>query len=179
MATYSIILAWRIPWTEEPGGLYSPWGRKQSDMTEWLSISQREHKAQYWIPLSTYSGILAFWLSQRPWFSGKESACQHRRCRFNPWVRKTPWRRKWEPTPVFLPGEFHGQWGLADYSPWGHKRIGHDLGSKQHSVIHHKKWNLKILYKYSGNTSQRQRSKNIWIHMFRFHMISVTKSLSS
>ena len=90
MATYFIILAWRIPWTEEPGGLYSPWGSKQSDMTEWLSISQREHKAQYWIPLSTYSGILAFWLSQCPWFSGKESACQYRRCRFNPWVRKTP-----------------------------------------------------------------------------------------
>ena len=34
MATYSIILAWRIPWTEEPGGLYSPWGCKDSDMTE-------------------------------------------------------------------------------------------------------------------------------------------------
>ena len=38
--------------------------------------------------------------------SGKESACQcrsHRRCRFDPWVRKIPWRRKWQPTPVFLP----------------------------------------------------------------------------
>ena len=33
-ATHSSILAWRIPWTEEPGGLYSPWGRKESDMTE-------------------------------------------------------------------------------------------------------------------------------------------------
>ena len=38
-ATYSNILAWRIPWTEEPGGLYSPWGHKESDMTEWLAIS--------------------------------------------------------------------------------------------------------------------------------------------
>ena len=37
MATHSSILAWRIPWAEEPGGLYSPWGRKESDMTEWLS----------------------------------------------------------------------------------------------------------------------------------------------
>ena len=34
MATHSIILAWRIPWTEEPGGLYTPWGRKESDSTE-------------------------------------------------------------------------------------------------------------------------------------------------
>ena len=40
---------------------------------------------------------------------------------FNPWVGKIPWTRKWEPTPVFLFGEFHGQRSLAGYSPWGHK----------------------------------------------------------
>ena len=34
---------------------------------------------------------------------------------FNPWVRKIPWRREWQPTPVFLPGEFHGQRSLAGY----------------------------------------------------------------
>ena len=34
-----------------------------------------------------------------------------------------PWRRKWQPTPVFLPGEFHGQRSLAGYSPWGHKEL--------------------------------------------------------
>ena len=37
------------------------------------------------------------------------------------WIRKIPWRREWLPTPVFLPGEFHGQRSLAGYSPWGHK----------------------------------------------------------
>ena len=36
-------------------------------------------------------------------------------------LRKIPWRRKWQPTPVFLPGEFHGQRRLEDPSPWGHK----------------------------------------------------------
>ena len=51
--------------------------------------------------------------------SGKESACQYRRCRrhgFNPWIKKMPWSRKWQPTPVFLPGKFHGQrgtWGFT------------------------------------------------------------------
>ena len=40
---------------------------------------------------------------------------------FDPWIRKIPWRREWIPSPVFLPGEFHGQWSLASYSPWGHK----------------------------------------------------------
>ena len=54
--------------------------------------------------------------------SGKESACwcrRHKRCGFNPWVRKIPWSRKWQPTPLFLPGEFYGQRSLASYSPWG------------------------------------------------------------
>ena len=41
--------------------------------------------------------------------------------RFHPWVRKIPWRRTWQPTPVFLPGESHGQRSLAGYSPLGLK----------------------------------------------------------
>jgi hypothetical protein len=44
-----------------------------------------------------------------------------RRAGFNPWVEKIPWRREWLLTPVFLPGEFHGQWRLGGYSPWGWK----------------------------------------------------------
>ena len=52
---------------------------------------------------------------------GKESACQCRRHGFDPWSRKISWRRKWQPTPVFLPGKFHGQGSLAGYSLWGHK----------------------------------------------------------
>ena len=44
---------------------------------------------------------------------------------FDPWVRKIPWRRKWQPTPVFLPGESHEQRSLAGYSPWGCKKVGH------------------------------------------------------
>ena len=55
------------------------------------------------------------------WLSGKESACQCRRHKFDPWVRKIPWRRKWQPTVVFLPGKSHGQRSLVGYSPWGHK----------------------------------------------------------
>ena len=51
----------------------------------------------------------------------KEPTFQCRRHRFNPWVRKIPWRRKWQPTPIFLLGEFHGQRSLADYSPKGSK----------------------------------------------------------
>ena len=64
-------------------------------------------------------------LSRLPrWLSGKESAFQCRSCRrhgFDPWVREVPWRRKWQPTPVFLQGKSHGQRSLAGYSPWVHK----------------------------------------------------------
>ena len=55
--------------------------------------------------------------------------------RFAPWVRKMPWRRKWQPTAVFLPGKCHGQRGLVDYSPWGLKRVGHDLMTKQNQLL--------------------------------------------
>ena len=55
-----------------------------------------------------------------PWrFSGKEPICQRRRCGFNPWVKKIPWRRKWQPTPVFLPRKSHGWRNLVGYSPRG------------------------------------------------------------
>ena len=71
--------------------------------------------------------------------SGKESTCQisrRKRSRFSPWVGKILWRRKWQPAPVFLSGEFHGQRSLVGYSPWGHKES--DLTEHQHSK--HKAW---------------------------------------
>ena len=55
------------------------------------------------------------------WLSIKESTCQCRRSRFNPWVGKIPWRNKWLLIPVFLPGESYGQRSLVGYSRWGHK----------------------------------------------------------
>ena len=58
------------------------------------------------------------------WLSGKESVCQcrkSRRCGFDSWVRKIPWRRARQSTPVFLPGESHGQRSQAGYSSWGSK----------------------------------------------------------
>ena len=55
------------------------------------------------------------------WCSGKEPACQLRRPGFDPWVRKIPGSRYWQPIPASLPGKFHGQRSLAGYSPWGRK----------------------------------------------------------
>ena len=73
------------------------------------------------------------------WLSGKESTCQCRRHGFHPWVGKIPQRRKWQPTPVFLPGTSHGQKRLAGYSPWGHRES--DMTEHTHTHTHtHKFW---------------------------------------
>ena len=58
------------------------------------------------------------------------------RPRFNPWVRKIPWGREWLPTPVFLPGEFHGQRKLVGHSPWGCKESGTAGVTNTFNVFH-------------------------------------------
>ena len=97
MATHSSTLAQKIPWTEELGAGYCPWGHKESGTTE---------------RLHSLSGGA----------SGKEPPCQCKRCKrqgFDSRVAKIPWRRKQQPTLVFLPGESHGQKSLEGYSPQG------------------------------------------------------------
>ena len=76
--------------------------------------------------ISLIIGSLYLLLRLPRWLSGKESACQCRRRRrrgFDPWVGKIPWRRKWQPTLVFLPGESHGWRNLVGYRPWGCKEL--------------------------------------------------------
>ena len=105
MATHSNILAWRIPWIEGPGRVRSM-GSQESDTTKQLNYHHRN-------------------LSGLPrWYSSKEPVCQcrrHRKGSFDPWVGKIPMKKAWQPTPVFLPGKFHGQRSLVGYSPWDHK----------------------------------------------------------
>ena len=63
------------------------------------------------------------------WLSGKESACQFRSHKFDPQSRKILWRRKWKPTPVFLPGKSHRQWSRVA-TVHGVARVVHDLVTK-------------------------------------------------
>ena len=68
--------------------------------------------------------------------SGNESTCQcrrHRRCSFDPWIGKVIWRRKWQPTPISLPGKSHGQRSLVGYSPWGHKESDPTVRTHTHT----------------------------------------------
>ena len=57
------------------------------------------------------------------WLSGKEFACQRRRCRFDPRAEMIPWRGKWQPAVVYLPGKSYEQRSLAGCSPWGRKEL--------------------------------------------------------
>ena len=68
------------------------------------------------------------------WLSGKESACQCWGHRFDPWVRRIPWKRKWKPAPGFLSGKSQGQRNLVGYSPWSHKDL--DTTEQAHIDVH-------------------------------------------
>ena len=88
------------------------------------NIKQRRTQMSFQIPSSYICVCVCVCVCIPRWCSsGKESACQCRRCRFNPWVKKIPWRRAWLPTPVYLPGESHRQRHLAGYCPWGLTRL--------------------------------------------------------
>ena len=92
--------------------------------------------------------------------SGKESTCQCRRlksCRFNPWVGKIPCGRKRQPTPVFLPGKFHGQRSLEGYSPWGHIEL--DMTEQAHAHTH------THTHRSIWKTSQRRLLLSLFSHV--------------
>ena len=61
---------------------------------------------------------------------------------------KIPWRRKWQPTPVFLPGEVHGQRSLIGYSPWGHRGVRCNLVTKQ------------VIISFCGHSFQRKTTRH-------------------
>ena len=78
---------------------------------------------------------------QMIWLRGESVCLQGGRPGFNPWVGKIPWRRKWQPTPVFLPEESQGRRSLVGYSPWGHKES--DTTERLYFHFHHpygRKW---------------------------------------
>ena len=95
-ATHSSILAWRIPWTEEPGRL------------QFMGSQRIRHDWKNNTFIFIYSLGLPRWLSgKQPSHQGKS----RRRLKFHSWVRKIPWRMKWQPTPASLPGESRDRGG--------------------------------------------------------------------
>ena len=74
---------------------------------------------------ATHSSILGF----PSWLRGKRIHLPSRRCGFDSWVLEDP-LENWQPTPVFLRGKSQGQRSLVGNSPWGWKRVGHNLSTK-------------------------------------------------
>ena len=113
----------------------------QDSWKQWLSSGLEQDKYYKMSPKCLSSGAVRQECAQRVtghakrtqelpwWLSGKETACQRRRPRFHP-----NWRRKRQSTPVSLPGESHGQTSSVDCSPWGLKRAGHGLATKQQEL---------------------------------------------
>ena len=108
METHSSILAWRIPMGKEA------WQATVHRVEQLSSVAKsRTQLSTCWI-----------WLPS--WLSGKESAYQYRRCGFNPWVGKISWGRKWQPTPVFLPGECPWTEEPGRLQSMGSQRVRHN-----------------------------------------------------
>ena len=88
--------------------------------------------------MSSSTGVLTLPSSSLP-FTFPFMNEVYRRCwrpRLNSWLGKIPWRRKWQPTPVFLPGKFHGQRSLAGNSPWGLKETDMTERLSAHTHTH-------------------------------------------
>ena len=119
-----------------PGPIQTDRAWKSLSLSSFPADSQPNANEHYCVGVKAWSlefksqfyYLIIEWLSQNyssfgfPWWlSGKESACQCRRRGFDPWAGKIPWRKKWQSTPVFLPGKSHGLRNLEGCSPWSHK----------------------------------------------------------
>ena len=103
------------------GFITSPYLQTRFWKKAWHDPIQRFSNTAHGLQEGLWPGVLT-WASASSsglpwWFSGKEPAYQYRRREFDPWVGKIPWRKAWQPTPVFLPGEPHGPRSLAGYGP--------------------------------------------------------------
>ena len=107
------------------------------DREAWCTVVHGVAKSRTWLSNWTELSLSAFTFIKRLFmgFSGisvvKNLPGRHR---FDPCVRKIPWRRKWHPTPVFLLRKSHRQRSLAGYSSWSLKRAEHDLMTKQQQL---------------------------------------------
>ena len=116
-------------WWEKNATVWGAWGGLSWGHKDIVVCDQGgSFTSMYMCKHSSTCSIHIFYCTENWGFpggaNGKELTCQCRRCKrhkLDPWVGKIPWRRTWQPTSAFLPGESHGQKSLAGYSPWGHK----------------------------------------------------------
>ena len=117
--------------------------------------------------LWSFFGIAFLWDWGFPGgLEGKSVCLQCRRPGFDPWVRKIPWRWKGQPTPVLLPGKFHGWRSLAGYSPWDHKES--DMTERPHTF-----------FETGMKTDLFQSCGHCWVFQIYWHIECSTFTASS
>ena len=145
MAPHSSTLSWKTPWMEEPGGLQSMGSLRVGH--DWVTSLSLFHFHALEKEMATHSSVLAWRIPGTGEPGGLTSMGSHRvghdwsdlaAAAANagdmgsiPGLGWFPWRRKWQPTPVLLPGKAHGQRSLEGCSQWGCKRVRHSWATKQ------------------------------------------------
>ena len=138
MAPHSSTLAWKIRWTEEPGRLQSM-GSLRVGQTERLHfhfslscIGEGNGNPLQCSCLENLRDGGAWWAAiygvdrvEHNWHDLVVVVGAVEWNKDGRWIHSI-WSRKWQPTPVFLPGKFHGERSLVGCSPWGSQRVGHD-----------------------------------------------------
>ena len=111
-------LVWKIPWMEEPGRLQFMGSQRVGH--NWATSLSAFFIVQFSHPYMTTGKT----------FGGGFGLIQQVIAMWETWVRSLGWRRKWQPTPVLLPGKSHGHRSLVGYSSWGHKES--DMTKRPH-----------------------------------------------
>ena len=114
------------------------WGCKELDTIKWLNNNNRIPRVAQW----------------------RRIHLQSRRSDFDPWVKKMPWRKKWQPTPAFLPGKSHGQISLEDYSPRDHNKSRTWLSNYITTTEHHRLCGLQATIIYFSQFWRLRSSKS-------------------
>ena len=135
-----------------------------------IKLSLKEKLSLSHLHSECFSKTLIFWCLL--WWKGASPVvqmvknpptCQYRRCRFDPWVGKIPWRNEWLSTSVFLPGESHGQESLAGYSPWGRKESDttEQLSTQQER---HSDWEVEMWVLFLELSLSRYVSRVLFVY---------------
>ena len=101
-----------------------------------------------------------------------------KRLGFNPWVRKIPWNKKWQPISVLLTGEFHGQRSQVGYSPWGHQKS--DMTEHTHTrerTQEHEMSGCGIKYHFGGSTQLQISQNTVFLIIVLFYESKIPLSV--
>ena len=113
------------------------------------------------------------------WLRGKQTTCQCRRLRLDPWIEKIPWKREWQPTPIFLPEKFHGQRSLAGLQSMGSQKSQTQLNNLTATTTNLYKTCRLLLWTQGLSLNPRrpdcQLKVVLWLSLFEFPWVTLSR----